>query len=378
MNVGILSLPRVRNWGSFLQAFALKKTVEAYGHECFFLDIKINVGVTMPASVQSNENTLGDLFAKIGKLPRILFRSLKQELLKRSKTGQYQQKFRNKYDVEFLPLLGIDKVNNQDETVLDLVIIGSDQVFNCTQRGRLLGETLQFFGEGIDAKKIITYAASFGFTTIDDLERHDLKTKITKALENVSTISVRDMNSYSIIEQLTGKPPELHVDPVLMFDFSSYMPNTVPISNYLIVYTYQQDIIDPEIVHVIKEYAARKQKRVVSLYSYHDWCEQCIIPNTPFQLLAYFANADYVVTDTFHGTVFSIKFNRNFIVLTKDRNTHRVDFLLKHFALTDRVVRNPADIECRLEEGVDYSKCNSIFDAEVKKARSYLKEALNL
>jgi len=186
------------------------------------------------------------------------------------------------------------------------------------------------------------------------------------------------MNSYSIIEQLTGKPPELHVDPVLMFDFSSYMPSTVPINNYLIVYTYQQDIIDPEIVHAIKEYAASRQKIVVSLYSHHDWCDQCIIANTPFQLLAYFANADYVVTDTFHGTVFSIKFNRNFVVLTKDRNAHRVDFLLKHFALPDRIVMNPADIESKLEEGVDYNECNSILDAEVKKARSYLKEALNL
>jgi len=61
----------------------------------------------------------------------------------------------------------------------------------------------------------------------------------------------------------------------------------------------------------------------------------------------------------------------------KDRNIHRVDFLLKQFALTNRFIRNPADIEGRLEKGIDFNACNTILDVEVRKARSYLNEALS-
>lgn len=375
MNVGILSMQRVQNWGSFLQAFALKKTVEELGHECSFLDIKKGVGLTEQEVLAIKER------CKIGVSKRasdIISYYLDRKLLAYLKTKIHQRKFKKKYNQEYLPILGVDEHRYEDDKSFDLVIIGSDEVFNCTQPRATWGQTLHLFGEGINAEKIITYAASFGYTTIGDLERLGLKERIIKALEKVSTFSVRDMNSYLIIEQLTGKRPELCVDPAMMFDFSSYMPPKVPIKNYLIIYTYQGRIADPKIIKAIKDFAVLKNKTIVSLSSYYSWCDRSIIADTPFELLSYFANADYVVTDTFHGTAFSIKYNRNFCTMVRDTNAQKLESLLNQFKLANRIVKIPTNIKCKLEEGIDYTDANSILDEEAKKAKAYLKEAIYL
>lgn len=375
MNVGILSMQRIQNWGSFLQSFALKKTVEELGHECSFLDIKKGVGLTEQEVLAIKKR------CKIGVSKRasdFISYCLNGKLFVCLKSKIHLRRFKKKYNQEYLPILGVDEYRYEDDKSFDLVIIGSDEVFNCAQPCAKWGQTLHLFGEGINAKKIITYAASFGYTTIGDLERLGLKERIIKALEKVSTFSVRDMNSYSIIEQLTGKRPELCVDPAMMFDFSSYMPPKVPIKNYLIVYTYQGRIVDPKIIKAIKDFAILKNKTIVSLSSYYSWCDQSIVADTPFELLSYFANADYVVTDTFHGTVFSIKYNRNFCTIVRDTNAQKLESLLNQFKLANRIVKIPADIKCKLEEGIDYTDTNSILDEEAKKAKAYLKEAIYL
>lgn len=369
-------MQRVKNWGSFLQAFALKKSVEELGHECSFLDIKPGVGLKQYEIWGGGGNSTINIFFK--KLFLIIYYCLKGQLFIRFRSRSYQQKFNTKYNKEFLPMLGVDEFNYENNKSFDLVIIGSDEVFNCMQPASPWGKTLHLFGEEINAKKIITYAASFGYTTIDDLEKHGLKERIINALKKVSTFSVRDMNSYSIIEQLTGKRPELCVDPVMMYDFSSYMPKKVPNKDYLIVYTYQGRIVDADTIKAIKDFAISKNKTIISLYGYYSWCDQSIIADTPFELLAYFANADYVVTDTFHGTIFSIIFNRNFCTILRDTNTQKLKSLLSQFKLTNRIVKTPADIKCQLEQGIDYTDTNTIINAETIKAKAYLREAISL
>jgi polysaccharide pyruvyl transferase WcaK-like protein len=374
MKVGILSMQRVKNWGSFLQAFALKKSIEDLGYECSFLDIKPGVGLKPCEMTRVKNNRIISVFRKLGLL---IYYCMTGQLLVHLKSKSYQKKFKTKYNKKFLPILGVDEFKYEYDKSFDLLIIGSDEVFNCTQPTSPWGKTLHLFGEGIKAEKIITYAASFGYTTIADLEKHGLKEKIANALKNISTFSVRDMNSYSIIAQLTGKKPELCVDPVIMYDFSSYMPEKVPIENYLIIYTYHGRKVDADIIKAIKKFAASRNKIIISLYGYYNWCDQSIIADTPFELLAYFAHADYVVTDTFHGTIFSIKFNRNFCTVVRNTNAQKLESLLDQFKLTNRIVKTPSDIKRMLEKEIDYTDVNSIIRTETIKAKTYLKNAIH-
>jgi hypothetical protein len=96
------------------------------------------------------------------------------------------------------------------------------------------------------------------------------------------------------------------------------------------------------------------------------------------ELLKYFENADYVVTDIFHGTVFSIKYNKNFVTIVRNTNAHKLEYLLDKFKLTNRIVKTPADIKCKLEKAIDYADSNFILDEAIKKEMTYLKKAVSL
>jgi hypothetical protein len=211
---------------------------------------------------------------------------------------------------------------------------------------------------------------------LEGLERESLAGPVAEALGNVSDFSVRDLNSRDIVHRLTGIAPAIHVDPVLMFEFAPYLPGAPPARDYIVIYSYQQDRFDSETVRAIRKYARARGKKIISLYSYHDWCDECVIADTPFQLLRYFANADSVITNTFHGTVFSIMNNRNFVALMKDRNRHRVDFLLSQFGLSDRAADDSDQVIRKLEAGIDFSQCNSVLAVERAKALAYLGDLL--
>lgn len=374
MNIGILSMQRVKNWGSFLQSYALKKTIEELGHECSFLDIKPGVG--MDKNVLMDLNKRRPIKTTIDRICRFLYYTLTGQIVTRLKAQIFHKKFATRYQREFLPMLGITPDEYEDNKSFDIVVIGSDEVFNCTQQS-LWCRTLHLFGDEINAKKIVTYAASFGYTTIDLLEKYGLKSHVKKALENIANISVRDDNSFATIKSLTGKSPEIEVDPVLIYDFTSHMPPTVPEKDYLIVYTYYGRISDPSTIQAIKGYAKSKNKKIIS-FSYYGWCDKCIIPETPFELLAYFKNSDYVVTDTFHGTVFSMKYNRNFCTLVRDSNRQKLKSLLSQFQLSYRIAQGPSDIQRLLDEKIDFRKTNSIIENEIKKAKDYLERVLGL
>ncbi|MBI9015957.1 MAG: polysaccharide pyruvyl transferase family protein [Phycisphaerae bacterium] len=377
MKVGILSMQRVRNWGSFLQAFALKKKVEDLGHDCSFLDVKSGVGLTNEELFELNKSKGSAFKRKLSLLWLAFLYTIKGQFFARLKSVAFQKDFAHKYDNDFLPILGIDPSKYEYEKEFDVVIIGSDEVFNCTQANSL-NRTMQLFGEGINAKKVISYAASFGYTTVSDLEKLGLKERIQEALSNISEISVRDENSSESIKQLTGNKSELCVDPVIIYNFDAYLPDDVPEKDYLIVYTYQGRITDSATINAIKKYAKSKNKQIISLYSYYVWSDKCITPIDPFELLAYFAYADYIVTDTFHGSIFSMKYNRNFCTIIRDSNANKLGSLLKQFELTDRIVKHPNEIEHILEQKIDYSSTNAIIESETLKAEAYLKSALTI
>ena len=107
------------------------------------------------------------------------------------------------------------------------------------------------------------------------------------------------------------------------------------------------------------------------------------MPLNPFEVLAYVKKADYVVTDTFHGTVFSIKNNKKFATFLRSGhetvygNNEKLYDLLDTFNLLDRSVNKLSDLENILLSEPDYNKVNTIIDSEVKKGKAYLKEQID-
>lgn len=355
MKVGILSMQKVMNYGSFLQAFALKKTIEELGCQCEFIEIE--KGKILPGLERS-----WHFFAK-----KFIARYLKWNIYTLySYTHRFQKRFKN----DFFKLLEADKHSIE---YFDVVVIGSDEVFNFAQSVPW-GYTLQLYGKISNTAKVISYAGSFGHTTMKDIELYGVREELSDAMKTMYAISVRDKNSFDIVTELTGKRPCLNVDPVLMFDYSTYV-KPVGRKNYLIVYTYANRMTDKKEISTIRNFARKNGLKIISIGFYFDWCDETVIPD-PFEVLGYIKNAEFVITDTFHGSVMSLKFNCRFAAFIRSSNKQKMRSLLSQFRLENRIIDDVTKLEHILLSPCDYHYANSVLAEERKKSIDYLKSNL--
>jgi len=342
MKIGIMSMQRIVNYGSFLQAYALKSTLEGISpdNEVVFVDYHPGVPLSTVSGIECNRESRFLRLLKVLFSPK--YRNKRNAEIDQNKAFElFYSRFKN----EWLPLLGIDD-NYHYNTELDLLVIGSDEVFNCTQANREVGYSPELFGANNKSDKLITYAASFGSTTSELLDEHHVRDEVAAYLKEFDSISVRDRNSFEIVKQLTGKEPLMHVDPVLIYDFDFLIPDKVDLSDYIIVYAYSGRISMEE-AKAIQETAHRLGKKTLSIGVKQSFTDEyrCV---DPFTMLAYFKNADYVVTDTFHGTVFSIKYQIPFAVFIRESNKEKISDLLRKFDLENRAVEDENDVGATL------------------------------
>ena len=357
MKIGILSMQEIKNYGSFLQAYSLKKNIEALGHQCDF--VNIIPGKQLPGYEQTTFNK--------GKL--LIKRLWGIDVIKRFSTIY---KFQKRFTKEFLPYLGVRQ--GVTEGHFDVVVIGSDEVFNCAQK-TWFGFSPQLYSANIDADKVITYAASFGATTIEKLEKLNLKDEIASLIKNIKTLSVRDENSRTVVQSLIGITPSLHVDPVLIYDYTSQVPTLKHQSDYIIVYSYPGRISDNNEIDYIKKFAKDKGLRLLSIGHYFPWCDDVVVPS-PFEVLAYFRDAAYIITDTFHGSVFSIKYNKQFCTIVREMNKQKLTYLLCQFGLENRIVTDMSEMSNIMEQPINYNPVNELIDKEKKRSLDYLSQNL--
>lgn len=353
---------RVVNYGSFLQAFALQEILRDLGYECHFIDIKPGRKIVEAIPHINNRNVINFI---IKRLDRYFFKRIKHFFFHKNRISRFFN--------EFFPILGVSKVPNYKSNY-DAIIIGSDEIFNCSQKSSW-GFAKTLFGEGLESDNIITYAASCGYTTLEKLDQYGIREEVKAAMGNLKAISVRDANTKRFVEELTGNEIHEHLDPTLIYDFEKLTPKSVPEKDYLLVYGYDGRINDKELVTKIKEFAQKEKKKILSVGLYQSWCDKQILC-TPFELLAYFKYADYVVTDTFHGTVFSIKYNKHFATIVRDSNKNKLADLLIKFGLIDRQVQDVRNVSELLKFNIDYEEVNITIDEHKTKAIEYLKQSI--
>lgn len=358
MKTGILSMQRVINYGSFLQAYALKRTIEGFNNMCDFINIVPGKQINLPP--------------KINTVQKII--NVKGHFLLKLKYKKYVNTRNTRFINAFFPILGIEKEETKNNNRYDAVVIGSDEVFNGTQQCTW-GFTEQLYGKGLNAPLVISYAGSFGATTLEKIQHYHIEKPIGENLKNLKAVSVRDQNSADIVKTLCGFEPEQHIDPTLIYDFTELEPQKINDENYILIYGYDNRIKERDIIQKVKKIARKEKLTIISAGVWQDWCDKNILV-TPFELLAYFRNAKYVVTDTFHGTVFSIKQNRPFVTILRKDNTEKLYDLLRRFNLTDRSVVLDDDLYQKLNETINYEAVNKIIEKEKEKSIAYLRKYL--
>ena len=352
MNIGILSMQKVHNYGSFLQAFSLKMQFEKRGHSVFFIDIKPGEMICRKEVVKVN-----------------LLKKIDRYFLKRIENYLLGKKMAKIHINDYETYLETQKKLKLGER-FDLAVIGSDEVFNATIPSRW-GFTKQLFGEIENTNCVVTYAASCGSTTFFAVKDMGIAQQISLALKNVKSLSVRDKNTYDFIETITGRKAEINVDPVFLADYDSYIVYPKIKKPFMLVYAYANRIHDETEIKTIKEYAKKNGLEIICVGMQQRWCSKNIAGNA-FELLGYVKKATCILTDTFHGAVFSIKYNKKFVALVRESNKNKLESLLNQFDLEQRRVKNIQKLEQVFDAEIDYLRVNKIVVDEQEKSKKYL------
>jgi hypothetical protein len=332
--VGILTLYDAFNYGAFLQAYAMQKLVRSLGYDVHF--------------IQSNG----------------VSKKYFLNVLKHRKAWWKFYGIRNylklKQAWEKLDIASTSAPGNYET-----VIIGSDEVWSI--RNDQFEHLPEHFSLGVKATKVIAYGPSFGSTKLEDVESNN---QIKKGLQSFSSISARDINTQNIVRILTSREAPLVCDPTLLVDFDEIQPVKTP-EHYIFVYFLGND---PEHIRKIVEYSKKVKKPLIAagLGNFHFWCDQFIVA-TPFEFLSLIKNADTIATNTFHGTILSIKFQKEFFAFTKNRP--KVQMALSMYGLEKRDCSS-TEISDVLSSAIDYSNVNEIINLQKQESLAYLTDAL--
>ena len=358
-----MSMHRVINYGSFLQAYSLKSVLERMGHTVVFVDYHVGKPI-----VPYRKSEL--LKFRIKNHP-LIAKPLKK-LLCRLHHNRDNYVFDYLFSEEYLAMMGVSDRRTYNEKV-DLLVIGSDQVFSCLQPDAHIGYSKELFGQYKHAKSIVSYAGSFGHTTYEELCELNIDRQIAHWMKSFDHISVRDTNSPQLLARLGVEGVVKHIDPVFLSDYDQLTCREVPYDNYVIVYTYTSREYSDAEVACIRDFAHRNGKQIMMIGKHKPWSDINIHAN-PFEMLSYYAHADFIITDTFHGTVFSIKLNKQFVTMIREDNVEKLGDLIATFGMEARCIRDLGELQSYYERQIDFTEVNSIIDAERKRSIAYLKE----
>ena len=323
--VGIVTFHMAFNHGAMLQAYGLSKKLNTMGVDAEIIDYRLPF-----IDRYHHRDGLQEFWDK-EKIVGVL------KYIKRYIGGKYYspswKKF-NYFMTKKLPLS--EQVFDADFSNLnyDCYITGSDQVWNGDLTG---GIQACYFLESVqDSAKRVAYAASCGGK---DFGNSDIK-QIKEWLKNFNAIGIREESLTSYVSNILGIEATTVLDPTLILGKEKWMElvHDVPEKKYVLIYTFDEK---PYIYEMAREYAQKKGLRLIAMaYEKKDIGEDIfqLFDQGPEDFVSYIYHADAIFTSSFHGTAFSIIFEKQFYCFPHPKYHERTDNLLNIAGLLDRYV----------------------------------------
>ncbi len=370
MKTAIITLPLHTNYGGILQAFALKKALESMGHEAAVLDLKDKMPV--PKGLRAP-------FVYFSRLlrGREVFREKRyvQELpLLSANTGRFVEKY-----VKPLSVKSYSDVKNGE---YEAFVVGSDQVWRPLYF-HPIEDAFLAFTKGWNVRRV-AYAASFG---TDALEYEYMQLEeCAKLLEGFDAVSVREDSAVGQCEEWLDYEGAVHVlDPVMLLDMDTYADVISSVSEHPAKGRILTYILDdsPEKTHVV-DFMKRVSGMDVHDVSVHPYVNdrpvgERVVPAVEDWLSA-FADADFIVTDSFHGCALSVLFHKRFVAVGNSRRgMARLTSLMNMFGLGSRLVHgiDPEDDGEFFLSDPDWDKIDGILRSERGKSLEFLSNSLS-
>jgi hypothetical protein len=370
MNVGIITRNRAHNFGAVLQAYALSEVVRRLGHDCRIIDYN------------PDPNTYNSIFlrslhpsatcANIVALShwRVCLRSMARF---------------NDFITQQLPLTPHCYSNGADLCAkphpFDAVICGSDQIWRPKQLAAGFGAPY-FLDFTPDRCRRIAYAASFGVSSLDPLDRR----RMAPLLARIEHLSVREPSGQDIVRAASGREAAHVLDPTLLLPAEAYAGiEACParFAKYLLLYPMQspKGSRQLELVQALKQRLGLPVVYVFPKWYSRHWgsvADQVVWDAGPREFLGLIKNAGMVCTSSFHGTAFSIIYRRPFINIPHSVSGDRARGLLTALGLAHRQAADPDALHATPAElgTIDYAAAGSRLDVLVEHSMAFLRQAL--
>lgn len=333
MKIGILTLPFNNNYGGFIQAYALMTVLKREGHDVELIYRRHNKLSIIKKTKITIKNVIKILIGR--KVGRII-PNREKDFLQR---GHLMHAFVDKYICpKSKPLYSTDELSLYVQGRYDAVIVGSDQVWRPDYVPNVEDYYLSFLHDPKVCK--IAYAASFGS---DNPHYTDRERDICgKALMNFNLVTVRESSGVDVIKRMgwIDIEPIVVLDPTMLLkkeDYDQLLPKKQSLSRGKI-FCYVLDDYD-NVRKIIKQTSNILQKELYYIIDTKRWKNVDYIMPSIEDWLCGIRDSDFVVTDSFHGMVFSILFNKPFIVcVNKERGVARFLDLLTMLNLQERII----------------------------------------
>ena len=354
MKIGIVTLPLLVNYGGVLQNFALQQVLKRLGHEPITIDYLPEFHIHR--YLLSCAKTLF-LFFIPGKRRPFLPLRLQRSLFLTPFVDKYISKTRTvrKYSSSLI-----------DEYGFEGMISGSDQVWR-PMYNMYLKDMFLHFVKQTDVRKI-AYAASFG---VDNWEYTEKQTRYYSRLaKKFDAISVREDSGIHLCQNYLHVDAVEVLDPTLLLDKKEYerLCAEIPVCTDSFLASYVLDMTPEKDAFIHK--LAMERGLSVKAFSADRKATLSIE-----QWISMFRDASYIVTDSFHGTVFSIIFNKPFISIgNKERGYSRFQSLLGKFNLENRLV-STEDFDKKISNEINWNEVNSQHQDWQKRSINFLKFA---
>ncbi len=318
MNVGILTFHFSDNYGAALQAYALRRWLMEQGHHAHFIDYR-------PAHIEHGGRlSLPTSPAKLKANLKVVYLAASSFVNQHFGHQGQKEKF-DRFREHFLGIPGDAAPTDNDASLaaaqaFDLIVAGSDQIWSPSQHFGFDPNYFLDFAQSFPARKI-SYAASFGRDRVSASEAAQLP----RLLRHFDAISVREASGVTLVERATGQKPANVPDPTLLHDDYAELTEQAPSADadpYIFCY----GLRSPDNIRQTADLVSKRLNCPIrSPHNPHRrWVEigNTVYPD-PAEWVALVKNARFVVTNSFHGTVFALLFRKPFIVagLTGERAT---------------------------------------------------------
>ncbi|KGK89556.1 polysaccharide pyruvyl transferase family protein [Clostridium sp. HMP27] len=387
LKIGVLNCFQIKNYGSVLQSYAMEKAIQNLGYNAVSIYYNKDRGLKQYMEYLPQLMIKEVVLMKYKGVHKKLYLKFKNKELNKlilQRNLKFDKFVQNNFNCSS-HYIGIDNLKKYADD-FSAFVLGSDQVWHPINLG-----SHYYTMEWIPHNKYkITYAASFGVSYIPKIQQ-----KATcKYLSKINSISVRENSGALIVKQFTGKDVPVVLDPTLLlpkshWDTIARQPNMLD-EKYIFCYFLGNNKFHREFAEKLKRQTGFK---IITLpymdeivEEDFDFGDYKLFDVGPSEFLGLIKNAEYICTDSFHGTIFSILYNKKFLTFSRHVNkskgstNSRIDTLLDSLCLTSRKMSDTevkAEALSLISDDIDYNLVENKLKRLIEKSTSYLKAQLS-